>query len=307
MKLVFFGSPAFALPALLTLKERHEVALVVSQPDKPAGRGMIRAAPAVAREAGRLGLTLAQPAKLKGNEEFQDLLAELQPDIAITVAYGKLLPQSLLDLPRAGFLNVHASLLPKYRGAAPVQWALICGERETGVSIMQTEMGLDTGPVCLRKGIAIEPHEEAPQLFERLSLLGAKAISEALELLERGELHCRPQEDSLATMAPLLHKEDGDVDWQEAASAIYNRFRGTSAWPGMRFEYGGKSIRIHEMRPAADDGEPGRVIRVGTEGVTVAASEGSLTLISVQAPGKGRIAARDWANGYQVRGGTLLA
>lgn len=307
MKLVFFGSPAFALPSLLTLHERFEVALVVSQPDKRAGRGMTSSSPAVASLARDLGLPLAQPARLKRNSEFLEQLASLDPDVAITAAYGKLLPQALLDIPRAGFLNVHASLLPAYRGAAPVQWALINGEQETGVSIMQTEIGLDTGPVCLARRCTIEPDERAPELLERLSKLGASALCEALQRLQEGVLDCHPQDDSKATIAPLLTKEDGDIDWQRPAAASFDRFRGTYGWPGSRFGYRGKAVRVHAMSPRAGSGEPGEVLAVSEEGVLVACGEGALALGEVQAEGKARTRARDWANGYQVRPGTRLA
>lgn len=280
---------------------------MVSQPAKPAGRGMSSSAPPVARQAAELGLALAQPARIKGNSEFARQLAEFEPDVAVTVAYGKLLPQSLLDIPRHGFLNVHASLLPAYRGAAPVQWALINGEPETGVSIMRTEAGLDTGPVCLARSCAIGVHERAPELFERLSQLGAQAIREALERLERGELECRPQDDARATLAPLLRKEDGDIDWKRTSAAIYDRFRGTYAWPGSRFRYRGKMVRVLEMNPEAGSGTPGEVLKVSEEGILVATADGALSLSLVQAEGKSRTAARDWANGYGVKVGTVLA
>ena len=307
MELVFFGSPSFALPSLLALAERFEVSLVVSQPDKPAGRGMSSSSPAVARKALELGLPLAQPSRLKGNTEFHELLASVKPKVAVTAAYGKLLPQSLLDIPEAGFLNVHASLLPAYRGAAPIQWALINGERETGVSIMRTEAGLDTGPVCLVKRCQIPPRERAPELFDRLSQLGATAICEALDRLERGELECRPQDDSVATLAPLLRKDDGNIDWQRPASRTFDRFRGVYGWPGSRFRFRGKWVRVHEMRPASGGGDPGKVVAVNDHGVSVACGEGALELLEVQVEGKGRSPARDWANGYQVKEGTVLA
>lgn len=307
MRVAFFGSPEFALPSLLALNERFEVALVVSQPDKAAGRGLLSRPPAVARAAARLGLPLAQPARLKGNVEFADRLARLGPDVAVTVAYGKILPRSLLDLPRCGFLNVHASLLPKYRGAGPVQWALINGEQETGVSIMRTEAGLDTGPVCLARATAIAGDERAPELFARLAELGAGTIVEALEKLAAGELECRPQEDAEATFAPLLRREDGDLDWNRPAAASYQRFRGVAAWPGTRFDFAGNEVRVLDMRPVPGEGRPGEVLGIGEAGVVVAAGEGALELVEVQPAGKRRMKARDWANGYRVRTGATLA
>jgi methionyl-tRNA formyltransferase len=307
VRLAFFGSPDFALRALRALSERHEVALVVSQPDKASGRGLKSRPPAIAREAARLGLPLAQPARLRGNSKFSDLLADLGVEVAVTVAYGKLLPKALLDLPAHDFLNVHASLLPKYRGAGPVQWALINGERETGVSIMRTEQGLDTGPLCLARATPIGPDERAPELFDRLAALGAEAIVEALELLSRGQLTCAGQDDEQATLAPLLTRADGELLWDRPAAASYDRFRGVAAWPGTRFRFRGAEVGVIDMRPIAGSGRPGEVLCVGPGGVTVATGEGGLELLAVQPAGKGRMTARDWANGYRVRTGATLA
>jgi methionyl-tRNA formyltransferase len=307
VRLAFFGSPEFALPSLRALAERHDVALVVSQPDKSAGRGMKSRAPAVASEARRLSLPLAQPERLRGNDELAARLSALAIEVAVTVAYGKILPGSLLELPRHGFLNVHASLLPKYRGAGPIQWALINGERETGVSIMRTERGLDTGPVCLVRRTAIGRDERAPELFRRLAELGAEAIVEALDLLDRGELTCTPQDDLQATTARLLSRADGDLDWRRPASASYDRFRGTAAWPGTRFHYAGLEVRVRDMRPTTGSGTPGEVLCIGPAGVTVATGEGALELLEVQPEGKRRMGARDWANGFRVRPGVTLA
>ena len=184
MRLALFGSPTFAIPTLHVLSKKHEVLLVVTQPDKPVGRGMKLSSPPLAEEAKRLGLRLEQPTKLKNNSDFHELVKSLNLDVAITAAYGKLLPQSLLDIPTHGFLNVHGSLLPKYRGAAPIQWALINGETETGISIMQTELGLDSGPIRHVKRYEIQEKDNAITLFENLAHLGAEAIDEALELLK---------------------------------------------------------------------------------------------------------------------------
>jgi methionyl-tRNA formyltransferase len=307
VRVVFFGSPEFALPPLRALHERFEMVLVVSQPDKPAGRGLKTAAPPVAREARRLGLSLAQPARLKGNDDFLRRMAALEADVAVTTAYGKILPRALLDLPRGGFLNIHASLLPKYRGAGPIQWALINGERETGVSIMRTEAGLDTGPVCLASSITIGPDERAPELFARLAELGAEAIVEALALFQRGELECRPQDHSEATMAPRLRREDGDIRWSYPAQGIYDLFRGVAAWPGARFRLAGKEVRVHGMRLARGSGRAGEVLCLTENGVVVAAADGAIELLELQPSGKARMSARDWANGYRVKPGVTLA
>ena len=294
MRVALFGSPAFALPVLEALRAHHEVALVVTQPDKGAGRGLKLTAPPVAERARALELRLEQPSKLKKNEGFHALVRELDLDVAITAAYGKILPGSLLDLPKHGFLNVHASLLPKYRGAAPIQWALINGEKGTGVSIMQTDVGLDTGPVRLQKSLVIEPEDNALTLFDKLSALGAEALLEALEALERGTLPCHPQDEGAATHAGLLSKEDGEVRWEDSAEGIRNRFRGVVAWPGTWTTWGGGVLKIHglEAHQKTGSGEVGRVLDVSNAGVLVAAGTGAVLLKAVQPAGKPRMDAR---------------
>lgn len=306
MRLALFGSPEFAVPSLRRLAQAHEVALVVTQPDKPARRGLKLTSPAAAAEARRLGLRLEQPRKLKSNAAFHELLGELRLDVAVTAAYGRILPPSLLELPRHGFLNVHASLLPKYRGAAPIQWALINGERETGVSIMQTEAGLDTGPVRHVRRLSIEASDTALTLFHKLAELGAQALSEALELLAVGRLPSVPQDDAQATLAPLLSKDDGRVRWEESAEAIWNRFRGVLAWPGSWTGFRGEPLKLHGLEPASCQGAPGTVLAVAQGGVTVAAGEGAVLLSEVQLPNRARMRAFDWANGYRVTAGERL-
>ncbi len=307
MKVAFFGSPAFAVPVLEALHAHHELVLVVAQPDKPAGRGRRLTPPAVATLARALGLPLEQPAKLKKNRAFCELLDKLEPDVAVTAAYGKLLPQALLEVPKHGFLNVHASLLPRYRGAAPIQWALINGERETGVTIMQTDAGLDTGPIRLQRRLAIEAEDTAVKLFDKLSRLGAEALLEALEKLEAGTLPRIPQDEAQASYAPLLTKEDGVIRWHESAAAIHNRFRGVLAWPGTTTSYGGAPVKVHALSvqsPTGRHGLPGEIVAVTPEGVSVAAGEGVVRLEEVQPASRAKMPARDWANGYGARIGT---
>jgi methionyl-tRNA formyltransferase len=307
MKVAFFGSPAFALPSLEALHTHHELVLVVAQADKPAGRGRRLTPPAVAARARELGLPLEQPAKLKKNRVFFERLAHLAPDVAVTAAYGKLLPQGLLDIPKHGFLNVHASLLPRYRGAAPIQWALINGERETGVTIMQTEAGLDTGPIRLQRRLAIEAEDTAVTLFDKLSRLGCEALLEALEKLEAGTLPCIPQDEAQASYAPLLTKEDGLIRWRESAEAIHNRFRGVLAWPGTVTYYGGVPLKVPALAPRhglESRGVPGEIVALSPEGLSVATGDGTILLKVVQPVSRAQMPARDWANGYGVRIGT---
>jgi methionyl-tRNA formyltransferase len=303
MRLALFGSPSFAIPTLHALREKHEVVLVVTQPDKPAGRGNKLTPPPLAEEAKKLGLRLEQPTKLKNNEDFHNLVRESNLDVAITAAYGKILPQSLLDIPKNGFLNVHGSLLPKYRGAAPIQWALIDGESETGISIMQTEAGLDTGPVRLVKKLKIEETDTALALFEKLSRLGAEAVVEALELLSRGELLSIPQDDSKATHAAQLEKEDGRIRWQESATQIFNRYRGVFVFPGSWTTFKGDRLKVHSLRVVKRHGKAGSVLEISNEGVLVGTGEGAMLLETVQPPSKPKMSAHDWANGYRVHAG----
>ena len=308
MRVALFGSPVFALPVLDALHAHHELVLVVAQPDKGAGRGLKITAPPVAERAKELGVRLEQPPKLKKNEAFHALVRELHLDVAVTAAYGKILPGSLLDAPKHGFLNVHASLLPKYRGAAPIQWALINGETETGVSIMQTDIGLDTGPVRLQKSLRIEPTDDALTLFDKLSSLGVEALLEALRELEANALPCRPQDERAATHAGLLGKEDGEIRWEDSALDIHNRFRGVVAWPGTWTTWGGGVLKVHGLEPQADDNKgdqnkAGRVLDVSDAGVLVGAGTSPVLLTTVQPAGKARMNARAWANGYGVRVG----
>lgn len=301
MRVALFGSPAFALPALEALSANHEVALVVAQPDKPAGRGHKLTPPPVAVRAKELGLRLEQPPRLKRNEAFLEFVRNLELDVAVTAAYGKILPQALLDIPEHGFLNVHGSLLPKYRGAAPIQWALIDGERETGVSIMQTEAGLDTGPVRLVRRLELEDDDTALTVFDKLSVVGAEALTEALDRLEQGALPLCPQDDLQATHAPLLTKEDGQVRWDDPAEKIYNRYRGVVAWPGTHTTFEDKPLKLLALHPAQNQhGEPGEVVGKSADGLTVACGEGAVLLQTVQPSGKPKMAAHDFANGYGV-------
>lgn len=302
-----FGSPAFALPSLdALLQAGHDVALVVTQPDRPAGRGLRFSSPAVAVRARELGLRVEQPARVRRNAEFLPLLEGLQLDVAVTAAYGQLLPTELLAVPREGFLNVHGSLLPSYRGAAPVQWALINGETTTGITIMQTDAGLDSGPIRLQRQLAIEPTELASDLFEQLSLLGAEAITEALAQLEAGMLPSTPQDKTLVTLAPLLVRADGLIDWQRPAPASFNRFRGVAEWPGSFFEFNGSDIKVHAMSPDEGRGVAGEVLRADAKGILVCCGADALLIETLQPPGKGRMPAGAWANGSGVQAGSML-
>ncbi len=302
-RVAFFGSPEFALPVLAAILEHFEVVLVVTQPDKPSGRGMKLTPPAVAAKATELGLTLSQPAKLKNNLEFAQSLRDSGADVAVTCAYGKILPASLLEIPRFGFLNVHTSLLPKYRGAAPIQWAVINGDSETGVTVMQTDPGMDTGAILMQESLAILPLETVLELAPRLSSLGASMIVKALERLD--SLTPIPQDNSLATHARMLEKEDARIDWNLDAKTIFDRYRGLAGWPGSYFVMQGKRVKVLAMQLFGASGQSGEVMAL-QDGVIVAAKTGSLELKTVQPEGKPKMTALDWARGYQVKPGTQL-
>jgi methionyl-tRNA formyltransferase len=297
VRLVFFGTPEFVVPSLEAVARAHDVALVVAQPDKPAGRGMKLQAPAVAVKAGELGLPLAQPAKIR-NEEFLSQIRALSPDVGIVVAYGKILPAALLEIPTRGFLNVHASILPYYRGAAPIQRAIERGERETGVTIMRVDEELDHGPVLAIEKTPIDPDEHTPQLAARLARIGAEALARVLDAFPDET----PQDHALATLAPKIEKSEGQVDWSQPAHAIYDRFRAFDPWPGLT----AGELKLLDLRPADGHGAPGTILGIDGSGVVVATGDGALRLVTVQRPGKPRVAAADLARGSGWKSGSVL-
>ncbi len=324
LRLAVFGSPAFSVPTLERVAARHDLRLVVAQDDKPAGRKMRPTPPAAAVWARERGVLLRQPERLKGNEAFLTVLRELDLDVAVTAAYGKILPSALLGVPRHGVLNVHASLLPAYRGAAPVQWALIDGCRETGVSIMQTETGLDTGPVRHVRRIPIAPDDDAATLMEKLAHLGADALEEALDMLARGALPSVPQDDDAATYAPRLTRDDGRVRWHEPGGRILDRHRGVAIWPGSWTTVDGDDLKVHDMAIATGRGDeapgvppgvspghgegrdPGTITAIDAHGVHVATADGTIVVREVQAPSRARTPAAAWARGARIEPGVTL-
>ncbi|WP_457637202.1 methionyl-tRNA formyltransferase [Oceanithermus sp.] len=303
-RLAFFGSPAWAVPVLRALSEAHDVALVVTQPDKPQGRGLKVASSAVAQAARELGLEVAKPRRLRRDQETAERLRVLDLDAAVVAAYGQIIPGALLEIPRYGFLNIHPSLLPKYRGAAPVNWALINGERETGVSIMRLDEGMDTGPIFVQEATPVGPDETAVELSERLRDRGVELLLDVLERLETARP--RPQEGE-PSYAPLLKKEDGRIRWHEPAQSIYDRHRGVQPWPGSWFEHSGQRVKLLEMKPARGEGAPGEVLDVGRVSVRVAAGEGAVELVTVQPEGKRPMAAAAWARGRRLGSGRRIA
>jgi len=275
----------------------HEVALVVAQADKPSGRVMEVKAPAVAVRARELGLPLLQPAKVR--EAIEDLRREA-PDVAIVVAYGKILPAALLEIPKHGFLNIHGSILPRWRGAAPIQRAIEHGDTETGVTIMRVDEELDHGPMLAIAKTPIGPDEHTPAVAARLSTIGAEALLDVLARLDAIEE--TPQDHSLATIAPKIEKSEGEIDWSASAQSIYDKFRAFDPWPGVFTKDG---IKLLDIRPAIGHQPPGTVIAIDDR-VTIACGEGAIRVITMQRPGKPRAAAGDVARGLQWRVGTRL-
>ena len=295
MRIVFLGTPQFAVPTLEALAHVHEIALVVAQPDKPAGRGMKMQAPAVAVKAKELGLPLAQPAKVR-DPEFLASVAALHADVGVVIAYGKILPASLLELPRHGFLNVHASILPYYRGAAPIQRAIENGDRETGVTIMRVDEQLDHGPMFAIARTEIGADERTPSLAARLSTLGAEALLPVLDEIARGVAIETPQQHELATHAAKIEKEEGHVRWSDSARTIYDRFRAFDPWPGVYTD----TLKLVELARAEGSGAPGAVLSVDDRGVVVACGEGALRVITVQRAGKPKMSAADYVRAAQL-------
>jgi methionyl-tRNA formyltransferase len=308
VKLVFCGTPEFAVPTLeAVIAAGHEVALVVTQPDRAAGRGMELHAPPVKRAAEGHGIPVLQPHKIKNNEEFRQRLEAVAPDAILVVAYGRIIPRWMLDLPRLGNINLHGSLLPKYRGAAPIQWAVANGEKVTGVTTMRIDEGLDTGDMLLAQVVPIGQEETAEDVFETLSAVGADLMVKTLAGLAADCLVGEKQDETLATVAPILTREDGVIDFSRAAHQIYDRWRGLQPWPGAHTVLRGKKLIVHRMHVAAQGGIEAGVLKVaGDEMMVGCGSDTSLVFDEVQMEGKRRMSAADFLRGFQVRTGERL-
>jgi methionyl-tRNA formyltransferase len=305
---VFFGSPAFAVPSLDALHAIADVAGVVCQADKPAGRGLALTPPAVKVRALELGLPVLQPTKLRTGE-VAAWMRGLAPDVALVVAYGRILPRDVLEAPRLGCVNVHASLLPKYRGAAPITWAAVRGERETGVTLMKLDLGMDTGPTFARVATPIGPDETAGELGARLAQLGAEAVREWLPRYVAGQCVLEPQDDGQASLAPVLEKEHGRIDWARPCRQVHDHVRGMSPWPGAFTTARGKTLKVHATRPLQGGdvgGAPGQVLIADKTRVLVACGAGAVELVTVQPEGKRAMRGSDWVAGRGVAAGDVL-
>ena len=307
LNLVFCGTPSFAVPTLETLVQSgFRVSLVVTQPDRPKGRGLELISSAVKQSALNLALPITQPDKIKNSDQFRSQLTALKPDAIIVVGYGRLIPQWMLDLPSLGNTNLHASLLPKYRGAAPIQWAIAQGETVTGVTTMRIDAGLDTGDILLQRELPIAPADTSETLAPRLAAIGAELMVETLRGLQAGNVHPRPQDHSQATLAPILKKEDGLIDFSLPATQIFNRIRGFQPWPGAFTKFRGKNLQIAKAIPR-NDALPPAELHLRGNGLRVGCGHNSsLELLEVQLEGKKRMSADNFLHGYRPKPGEKL-
>jgi methionyl-tRNA formyltransferase len=307
MRIVFMGSPAFAVPSLeRLLADGHAIALVVTQPDRPAGRGRNLCPPPVKVAAEQRGLAVLQPEKLSQPDVLAAITA-VQPDVIAVVAFGQFLPKTLRELPSLDCVNVHASLLPRYRGAAPIPWALIRGETQTGVTIMRIIEGMDAGPILHQRSIPIGPEDDAGTLHDRLADLGASALSDALAMLARGEGVWVPQDDAQATLAPKLRDEDCRLELAGDPAAFVNRVRGLSPAPGAYLVWGGQRLKVSRARALTDRGPSGTILRLDGQAIVCGTGTGSVALLEVQPEGKRRMTGAEFARGQRLQVGGRLA
>lgn len=309
LRIIFMGTPDFAVPSLdMLVRNGFEVAAVVTQADKPKGRGNRVAVPAVKAYALDKGIPVLQPLKVK-TPEFVAEMKALSPDLFITVAYGRILSKELLEVPPLGCINVHGSLLPKYRGAAPIQWAVINGDRKTGITTMYTDIGMDTGDMLIKKEMEIPEDMTTGQLHDQLALLGAETLKETLACLQEGTLVRVPQKEEEATYAPMMQKDTGLIDWSASAWKIHNLVRGTNPWPGASTVYKGDRMRIWGTRVLEEDtvgAKPGMVHSAGRDGIIVQTGRGKLLVTEVQFDNCRKMCVEDYICGHEIEAGAIL-
>ena len=297
----------FAVAPLEALvRAGHDVSLAVTQPDRPKGRGMEMALSLVKHKALELGLPVAQPEKIKTNNEFRTQLEELAPDCIVIVGYVRIVPRWMLDLPRYGNINLHASLLPKYRGAAPIQWAIASGESATGNTTMRIDAGLDTGDILMQRELAIQPDDTSVTLAPRLAAMGAELLVETLAALAEERLQPTPQDDARATLAPILTREDGRIDFARDALTVCNRHRGFQPWPGAFTRFRGKQLTLHAISPAEGALEAGEMNVTGERLLAGCGAGSAIVIDELQLEGKRRMKAREFINGYRPKAGERL-
>ena len=305
-RMIFMGTPDFACPTLQTLIDRGEnILAVVTQPDRPKGRGQKLMQPPVKAMALQHSIPVYQPQKVR-DPAFIQVIADLRPDLIVVVAFGQILPKTLLEIPTQGCINVHASLLPRYRGAAPLNWCIINGESETGVTTMIMDTGLDTGPMLLKRSTSIAENENIVSLHDRMSIMGAQLLAETLDGLHAGRIEPEPQDDSLTCYAPLLRKEDGLIDWHRDARSIHNQVRGMAVWPGAYTLLNGQTLKLFRTRVADGSGFPGSVLKASRGVFEVACRNGSLVIEELQLAGKKRLDSISFLAGCPVTEEMLL-
>lgn len=309
MRVLFMGTSAFAVPVLKALlASRHNVIGVVTQPDRPSGRGRQMKYSPVKEVALEAGVPVYQPEKVS-EVEFVETVRNLSPDVIVVAAFGQILSQDLLDIPRFGCINVHASLLPKYRGAAPVSHALFNGDRKTGVTTMLMDAGLDTGPILLQREVEVLPEDDAGTLEARLAQVGASLLIETLDRLEEGALTPRPQDDSLATKAPSVKREECQIDWTKPAERIVNLVRGCTPRPGAYTFWDGAEVKVWSCRVGdrLQSGRPGEILDIDEHGVLVSAGQGTVLVTEVQPENKKRMTAAEFARGRRIVPGAVFS
>ena len=304
MNIVFMGTPDFSVPCLKRLiDDGHNVQAVFTQPDRPKGRGNHLAPPPVKELALQHGIPVYQPEKLRKSDALE-ILKEISPQLIIVVAYGQILPQSIVELPQYGCINIHASLLPRYRGAAPIQWCVLNGEKKSGVTSMQMDAGLDTGDMLLSAECEIGENDTAEDLHDRLSVLGAEVMSKTIDLLEKGELNPVKQDDSLSNYAPMLTKELCPIDWSEPAQQVHNKVRGLYSWPCATAELDGRTIKIHKTRLCGKvNGKAGQIVESGKKLVVACGDGQGVEIVTLQAQGKKAMSAQDYMRGNPIEKG----
>lgn len=308
MKIVFMGTPEFAVPCLQKIiDEGHEVVAVVTQPDKPKGRGKKLAMPPVKELALKYDIAVYQPLKAR-EESFVDTLKEMNPELIVVVAFGQILPKSILDIPKYGCVNVHASLLPRYRGAAPLNWVIINGEEKTGVTTMYMDEGLDTGDMILKSEIPLDDEITAGELHDKMMIDGAKVLKETIDLIEKGEAPREKQSNEDTCYSPIMNKSLGNIDWKKSAIDIHNLVRGINPWPSAYTTYEGQTMKIWKTKviDKNSDKDPGTIISVDKEGINVSTSEGILQIKEIQMAGKKRMEVPEYIKGNNINTDIIL-
>lgn len=306
MKIIFMGTPEFAVPSLKALTDsRHEVICVICQPDKPSGRGKKLTSPPVKELALKNSLRIEQPSDIKHNK-FHKLIKDLSPDMICVVAYGKIIPENILEIPKYGCINVHASLLPKYRGAAPVNWAIINGEQITGVTTMMMDKGMDTGDILLQEETTINDSETSVELVGRLSKMGADLLIKTIEQIENNSIQPRKQDNRKASYAPIMKKELGLIDWKKEAVPIRNLIRGTQPWPGAYTMIDGKTLKIFRADISDAEGKPGIILKSDDGILRVGTGSNALDISELQLEGSKRMRVEDFLRGRKIEPGKML-